>query len=116
MTIDASFVEDRCRLLGILTTVTQSDDVDDMNRPLDVTTQTRVRFWWHPETAAEVTGTRPVAMTRMVTYFPASTSVNESSRLTYDGAAYEFDGPPLAWVHPLTGQSVGIVGHVVRTT
>ena len=116
MTLDASFVRRKCKLRGVLVTVTQSDERDGMNRPIDIERRVGVRFWKPPEDTSEITAGRIVETKREIAYFPLGTRLAGTSQLIFRGETFEFDGPAREWIHPVTTKTIGFVATLVRTT
>ena len=113
--INAAFLAKWCKLDATLTTVTDGTDVDDMNHPVPSTTSKTVKTWVHPEQGDETTAGRQVSNTRFVGYFLPCENPSARSTLTLGTAVYEFDGPPMEWVHPRTAERVGWQARLVRT-
>ena len=113
--IDAAFLRKWCKLDATLTTVADGATVDDMNHPVAEMTDRCVKTWVHPEQGDETTAGRQLATTRFVGYFLPCETIDARSTLTLGSATYEFDGPPMEWIHPRSGERVGWQAKLVRT-
>lgn len=113
--ITAQWVRRKLTLRGVLTTVTKSDDRDDMNRPTETITTKTIRFLMHPKQADETNDPQQVGKRLMTGYFDACDTIDTTSRLTYAGLEFEFIGPPEPWPSPRTGEIVGQTATLART-
>ena len=113
--ITAQWVRSRLRIPATLTTVTKSDERDDMNRPIEATDTTTTRCYLDPQNSTETTDGRVVGTGRFVGYLPACVDVTGADRLDVLGATYEIDGPPEPYIHPMTCERVAWKLNLIRT-
>lgn len=104
------------RLSGVLVTVADSGERDEMNHPIYTETRTRVRFWWHPAGVSETTNRATNQTERRTAYFTAGAEIRGTARLEHGGRVWEFDGPAEPWVHPHTGDTVGQTATLARVS
>lgn len=104
------------RLSGVLVTVVDSGDRDEMNRPIPTESRKPVRFWWHPAGVSETTNQADRQTERRTAYFSNATVIRSNCRLEHGGQGWEFDGPAEAWIHPHTGHTVGQTATLVRVS
>lgn len=113
--ITAGFLTKWCKVDATLTTVVDAGETDEANHPVATMTSRPVKTWVHPEQGDETTAGRQVSTTRFVGYFLPCEDIDARSTLTLGTAVYEFDGPPMEWIHPRTAERIGWEARLVRT-
>ena len=91
------------------------DGRDDMNNVTATETATAIRCWPTPDSTSEDTYRQNIGTDRLLVYFDPAVDLTAATRLTLDGIAYEFVGPPKVWRERRTRLRRVQTATVVRT-
>lgn len=107
-------------LTGTLIAVADGD-ADEYGDPIEVTTETTVRYWVDRSDArgdsAETIGVESWQTAVLDLYLPAGTSLTGVDRFRdCDGVVFEVLGPPHTHRHPVTGDAVYVGAQIKRVS